>query len=127
MDSTNINRIYEKKEKINGINLVSAMNEKITQLDHQEQIRNWIKDEIVPNLTDKNNRIHNSYTIKHMCEKDLGFYVSNYDIKYNMCMLGIKGQKVTSSKRINTPEGNYLLTTDYCYPISDIWFENKSK
>lgn len=118
---------YKKKECINGIEIISAVSEQLTEPEHQEDIRNWIKKEIVPNLTDKINKKHVSYGLKHMCEQDLGFYVSNYDIKYNMCMLGIEGKKVSTTKIEGNSEHKYLVTILYSYPISEEWFKSKGR
>lgn len=118
---------YEKKECVNGINIVSAISEQLTEPEHQEEIRNWIKKEIIPNLIKKINRKYGSCNLKHMCEKDLGFYVSNYDIKYNMCMLGIEGKQMSDVKFSGNSEHKYLVTTDYSYAISHEWFKGKGR
>ena len=49
-----------------------------------------------------------------MCENDLEFYVSNYDIKYHMAMLGIEGISIDNS-------------INYCYPVSEKWFKSRKK
>ncbi|AIY82007.1 hypothetical protein U728_2923 [Clostridium botulinum 202F] len=77
------------------------------------KIQEWIKREIKPNLIKTINRKYTSYTIKHICEKELGFYVSNEDIKYNMNLLGIYHEKV----KVNS--------INYYYPISQRWFKSK--
>lgn len=89
------------------------MNLRNTDIEANIKIQKWIKSEVVPQLIKTINMKHSSYTIKHICEKDLEFYVSNEDIKANMSLLGIK-HKVVGCTGIN-----------YSYPISENFFKLK--
>lgn len=84
-----------------------------TDIENNIKIRKWIKHEIKPHLIKTTNKKHTSYEIKHMCEKELGFYVSNADIKENMNLLGIPHEEVGATG------------INHCYPISQRWFKSK--
>lgn len=103
-----------KIEVINGFEIKSYVTETLTESEHQPLIRKWIEKNLIPNLIKRTNKYHSSYGLKHMCEDDLEFYVSNYDIKYNMAMLGIEGISLDNS-------------INYCYPISEKWFKSRKK
>lgn len=103
-----------KIEVINGFEVKSYVSETLTEEEHQPLIRKWIEENLIPNLIKRTNKYHSSYGLKHMCENDLEFYVSNYDIKYHMAMLGINGI-------------NFDNSINYCYPISEKWFKARSK
>lgn len=103
-----------KTDVINGFEIKSYVSETPTEKEHQPLIRKWIEENIIPNLRNTINYNRTSYSLKHMCENDLEFYVSNYDIKYHMAMLGIKG--INPDNSIN-----------YCYPISQKWFNTRNK
>lgn len=57
-------------------------------MEKREKIQTWI----LKNLIEKReNRFDkSSYTLKHLCEFDLGFYVSNSEFKREMRELGYK-------------------------------------
>lgn len=75
-------------KEINGFDICFHEEEpSFEEQDNHELIREWIKIHLTKSL----NKKYTSYRIKHLCENDLGFYVSNADIKYNMAMLNIKG------------------------------------
>lgn len=93
--------------EVKGIKIKCYEDETLTDKKHQEKIQNWIKSNLINTI----NKKHTSYGIKHACEKKLGFYVSNYDIKYNMAILGIKGVE----------EG--MFSVNYFYPISENVFK----
>lgn len=104
----------KKYDTINGFGICSYKSESLTEKEHQPLIKKWIEDNLIPNLIKTINRRRTSYGLKHMCENDLGFYVSNYDIKYHMAMLGVEGK-------------NYDGSINYCYPISQKWFKSRNK
>ena len=95
------------KERINGFEIVSYENEYKT--DNYELCKEWLHNNVVE--IESINKKHTSYTIKHIVEKKIGAYVSNYDVKYAMCELGIKNWH-RDSNDIN-----------YCYPISEKLFK----
>lgn len=101
-----------KRENINGFEIVSYVSETLTEKEHQPLIRKWIEENLSPNLIKRINYNFSSYRLKHTCENDLGFYVSNYDIKYHMAILGIKGA---------SPRNNI----NYCYPISQNFYKRR--
>lgn len=103
-----------KTEVINGFDITSYASETLTEKEHQLFIIKWIEENLTHNLIKTINRRHTSYGLKHMCENDLGFYVSNYDIKYNMAMLGIQCK-------------NFNGSINYYYPISLKWFNARNK
>lgn len=78
-----------------------------------KKIQEWIKHNIMPNIIKTLNPKYSSYTIKHICEKELGFYVSNLDIKENMILLGIKHKEYSNSD------------INHYYNISQKWFKSK--
>lgn len=99
---------------INNQEILFGIDEACTEKEHNPLIKQWIIDNIVPNLIKNINRKYSSYKIKHICERELGFYVSNYDIKYHMAELGIEGENITGC-------------INYYYPISQKWFNSKSR
>lgn len=77
-------------KEINGFKLFFHEDEPLFKEDDENKnklIQEWIGCHKGKSI----NRKYTSYRIKHMCEKELGFYVSNADIKYNMAMLDIEG------------------------------------
>ena len=73
--------------------------------EDMELLKKAITDNLV--VTDKFSRLNNSYGYKHMCERYLGFYVSNEDLKEAMYQLGIP-------HRDTDKEGRYTY-----YPIQE--------
>ena len=114
------NKDLEIKEIVNGKILISSKAETFSNIDKQEGIKNWIKKRI--NLSDKLNKNYGSYRLKDICEAELGFYVSPYDIKYAMCMLDIKSRRGSSTRFIKRPDEqeSYYTTVDYDYYIEDV-------
>lgn len=92
---------------INGFKINCYESESSTEPENQKKIQEWLESNLIKTL----NKKHTSYGIKHACENKLGFYVSNYDIKYNMAMLGIEGRAVE------------INCINYHYPISENAFK----
>lgn len=77
-------------KEINGVEINFLEGEPLynEQSENKHQlIREWIELHLRKSI----NKKYTSYGIKHLCEKELGFYVSNADIKYNMAIMNIKG------------------------------------
>lgn len=89
--------------EVNGFKINCYESESLTEEEHQKLIQEWLKSNLINTL----NKKHTSYGIKHACEKALGFYVSNYDIKYNMARLGVESRPTES------------FSINYFYLISD--------
>lgn len=78
-------------------------------------IKTWCIEKLMPYMTNKKiNFNHNSYGLKHICERQLGFYVSNGQIKKVLAELG-----VDSYQEKNNP--------NCCYPISEKFYKNLEK
>lgn len=76
-----------------------------------EIIEKWIDERVMPYMTRKsvNYNSFNSYILKHIAERELGFYVSNETIKYLLAIKGIKGR--------NTYD-HYEYPLNLYYPLS---------
>lgn len=77
--------------------------------EHLKKVEAWIDEVLMTYMTRKsiNTRI-SSYGIKHKCEKDIGEYVSNEEIKYLLALKGIPSR--------GTSDRVYPL--NLCYPLS---------
>jgi len=72
-------------------------------------IKDWVDNKLMPFMTRKSfNERHTSYGLKHIAEKELGFYVSNGDIKLALM-------------ENNVPFKEYPGSPNVSYPLSQ-WF-----
>ena len=54
------------------------------------RIKSWVDTELMPYMTLKSiNERHSSYGLKHIAEREVGFYVSNGDIKLALLENGV--------------------------------------
>lgn len=93
-----------KREKIGIFEIVSYKSENKTE--NYLRVKDFIATHINFDIKGINKK-RTSYGLKHIIEKILGVYVSNYDVKCAMAELGIKG--VNSS----------AYDINYSYPISE--------
>lgn len=69
-----------------------------------ETIIEWCRFRLLPYMTNKTiNYNHNSYGLKHICEKELGFYVSNGQIKKALAILNVEHYQSPSNPNCNYP------------------------
>jgi len=74
-----------------------------------DKIEDWFKAQFVPYLTRKSfNEYITSYGIKHIAERELGFYVCNADIKLLTLENGVEYKKYPHSPNIT-----YKLSKDF--------------
>ena len=79
--------------------------------DEYQQIRAWVDTELMPYMTRKSiNERHNSYGLKHIAEEELGFYVSNGDIKLALLENGV-------------PFKSYPGSPNTAYPLSQRFYK----
>lgn len=78
-------------------------------------IKHWCETRLLPYMNNKCiNYKHNSYGLKHICEKEVGFYVSNGQIKKVLALLGIK-----HCQKLDNP--------NCCYPITENFYKQLKK
>lgn len=78
-------------------------------------IMHWCKTRLMPYMKSKNiNYKHNSYGLKHICEREVGFYVSNGQLKKVLAELGVKHYQSPDSPNC-------------CYPISENFYKQLNK
>ena len=73
-------------------------------VDDYQQIKSWVDTELMPYMTLKSiNERHSSYGLKHVAERDVGFYVSNGDIKLALLENGVPFKAYPGSPNISYP------------------------
>ncbi len=78
-------------------------------------IKQWVETELMPFMTRKSiNERHSSYGLKHTAENEIGFYVSNGDIKLILMELGV-------------PHKSYWHSPNVTYPLSQRFYRVKGK
>lgn len=97
-----------EKLKVNNMDLFFNETELEEIQDNQDLIQAWCKARLLPHLKQSINFNHSSYGLKHLAEKELGFYISNGQLKYAMAMLG-----VNYSQRPNSPNCFYPLSEKF--------------
>jgi len=80
-----------------------------------EKIKEWVNTELMPFMIRKKiNDCHSSYGLKHVAENELGFYVSNGDIKLILLENGM-------------PFKAYPGSPNTSYPLSQKFYKVKGK
>ena len=79
------------------------------------KVKEWAEAEMMPYMTRKSiNERHSSYALKHAAERELGFYVSNADIKLILLDLGV-------------PFKAYRNSPNVTYPLSQHFFRRRNR
>lgn len=80
--------------------------------EHWNKVNEWIDRYIIPNMTRRtiNYKVDGSSNIKIQCQKDIGEYVSNDEIKYILAIRGIKGDNNSEKYPLNL---YYPLSSEY--------------
>lgn len=84
------------------------------KIEDYNKIKEWVDTELMPYMTRKSfNERHSSYGLKHTAENELGFYVSNGDIKLILLEKGVPFKFEPGSP--NT-----------VYPLSQMFYRRKN-
>ena len=80
-----------------------------------QKIKEWVEKELMPYMTRKSiNELHHSYGLKHVAEKQIGFYVSNGDIKLALMEEGV-------------PFKAYYRDPYVSYPLSERFYRDRMR
>ncbi len=71
--------------------------------DNQAQLREWIRVNLEPTKRIGDGRYSHSYSLKHLAEKMLGWYVSNGQLKGAMLAEGFRWQPCDGTLRDPSP------------------------
>ena len=83
--------------------------------DEYKQIKKWVDTKLMPYMTRKSiNMHHSSYGLKHTAENEIGFYVSNGDIKLILLENGVSFWKEPGNPNV-------------AYPISQKFYRSKER
>jgi len=78
------------------------------------RVKAWVDGKLMPFITRKSfNTRHTSYGLKHVAEKELGFYVSNGEIKLALLENGVPF------------DGGVLGSPNPHYPLSENFFKGR--
>lgn len=93
-----------------------------------ESIREWCKIRLLPYMKNKCiNYKHNSYGLKHICERELGFYVSNGQIKKVLAELDINHYQAIGNPNCYYPISESFYKDLRKKPKGDIYTLNKDE
>lgn len=96
--------------------------------DNIDIIKHWCKVRLLPYMTNKGfNYKHNSYGLKHICERELGFYVSNGQIKKVLAELGVRHYQVPTNPNCVYPISESFYRKLNKKPIGDLYTINKNE
>ena len=80
-----------------------------------QKIQEWVENNLMPFMSRQSiNERHSSYGLKHIAENELGFYVSNGDIKLALMEEGV-------------PFKEYPGSPNVCYPLSQKFYKAKER
>lgn len=77
-----------------------------------EVVKKWCEERIMPYKSTAINYKHSSYELKHICERELGFYVSNGTLKNALAQFDIRYKQQKDSP-------------NYCYAIKPNFWKDK--
>ena len=84
--------------------------------EEYQAIKEWVETELMPHMTRMTiNENHSSYGLKHVAEKELGFYVSNGDIKLVLLEKGVQYKSCP-----NNPNTSYPLSEQFFKTTTDV-------
>lgn len=91
-------------------------------------ISHWCKTRLLPYMKNKCiNYKHNSYGLKHICEREVGFYVSNGQLKKVLAELNVKHYQSPDSPNCYYPIAESFYKQLSKQPIGDLYVIEKNK
>jgi len=83
--------------------------------ENMDIIKHWCKTRLLPYMKNKCiNYNHNSYGLKHICEREIGFYVGNGQLKKALAELDVRHYQ-------------YLDSPNCYYPICESFYKELNK
>jgi len=91
---------------IDGVPFYPSEYDFLIERDAEEylEIKRWVNAELMPYMTRKTiNERHSSYGLKHVAERELGFYVCNADIKLILLERDVRFKSYYESPNVSYP------------------------
>lgn len=96
--------------------------------ENMDIIMHWCKTRLLPYMKNKSiNYKHTSYGLKHICEREVGFYVTNGQLKIALAKLNVKHYQAPNNPNCCYPISESFYKQLYKKPVGDLYTVKKEE